>query len=53
MARKKKLYWVNIYTEGGWCYRSVYDVEWKDVLELRRQAKACGEHIDYEVWREC
>ena len=49
--RKTKLYWVDIYTsKGGWCYRSVYNVDWKGVHELKRQAKLCGEHIEYEVW---
>lgn len=53
MAKKtiKKLYWVDIYTsKGGHCYRSVYDVDWKGVLELKRQAKLCGEYVTYEVW---
>lgn len=53
MAKKtiKKLYWVNIYTsKGGHCYRSVYDVDWKGVLELKRQAKLCGEYVTYEFW---
>lgn len=24
MERKQNLYWVDIYTSGGWCYRSVH-----------------------------
>lgn len=51
MARtKKKLYWVDIYTSGGWCYRSVHSVDWSGVVALRRQAKECGEYIKYEFW---
>lgn len=47
---KKKLYWVDIYTSGGWCYRSVHSVDWKGVLALRKQARQCGEYIKYEFW---
>ena len=50
MARKKKLYWVDFYTEGGWCYRSVYNIDWSGVLECKRLAKELGEYIKYEVW---
>lgn len=54
MAKKvkvKQLYWVDIYTsKGGHCYRSVYDVDWKGVLELKRLAKQCGGFIIYEKW---
>lgn len=52
MAYKKKTYWVDIYTSGGWCYRSVHGVDWKGVLELRKQARLLGESIKYEAFDE-
>lgn len=52
MAYKKKTYWVDIYTPGGWCYRSIPGVDWKGVLKLKRQAKILGEHIKCEVFDE-
>ena len=44
----KNLYWVDIYTSGGWNYRSVHSCTWEQVKQLRKQAKSCGETIKYE-----
>lgn len=48
MGRKRNLYWVDIYTRGGWCYRSVHSCTMEQVRELRKQAKLLGETIKYE-----
>ena len=46
--KAKNLYWVDIYTSGGWCYRSVHSCTMEQVKELRKQAKMAGETIKYE-----
>ena len=51
-TKRKKTYWVDIYTSGGWCYRSVHGVDWQGVLALKRQSKMLGETIKYEVFNE-
>lgn len=45
---KTKRYWIDFYTPGGHCYRSVYDCTWKDVLHFKKLAKILGETIKYE-----
>lgn len=45
---KKKKYWVDFYTSGGHCYKSVYDVTYDNVLRFKKLAKLLGETIKYE-----
>lgn len=48
MGRAKKLYWVNWYTSGGYCYRSTSNVDWDGVRHFKKVAKMLGETITYE-----
>lgn len=49
MAKFKQpnLYYVDWYTEGGFCYRTTSNCTWADVLACKRQAKWLGETIKY------
>jgi len=44
---KPNLYYVDWYTEGGFCYRTTSNCTWSDVLACKRQAKWLGETIKY------
>ena len=49
MAKKTvKIYAVDWYY-NGYCYRTTTGCTWADVQDLRRQAKAIGEIVKWEV----
>ena len=52
VKRKTKLYWVDFYysKDSDIPYRSTYNVPYKEVLRLKREAKANGGRIEYEVF---
>lgn len=52
MDKRRKLYQVDWYTEGGWNYRTTFGCDWKAVQECKKQAKAMGETIKYEPYFE-
>ena len=51
MAYKKKLYCVDCYTEGGYCYATHHNCTWEDVKRLRKSAHALNETIKYEEFK--
>lgn len=51
ITKKIKLYWVDWYNSSGFCYRSVRDCTWAQVLECKRTARLLGETIKYEYLR--
>lgn len=48
IKKKENLYWVDCFTEGGFCYASHDGCTWEDVQCLRRIAKILGETVKYE-----
>ena len=48
MKRTEKIYTVDWYTSGGFCYRTTTECTWENVREMKLIAKALGETIKYE-----
>lgn len=46
--KKQTTYWVDWYTPGGFCYRSIHSVTMEQVREMKKIAKVLGETIKYE-----
>lgn len=45
----KKTYYVRWFDRYGWNYKDTSNVDWNGVRQMKKNAKAMGEKIEYEV----